>query len=104
MFISTYLTKYPYLENIVTFSNILDSFGKENQNSKIDLFIRKLELNGSRQDIKALIEKLEKITNKKINFEQEIDPKLIGGGILKIGDKILDGSIRTQLAQMAKGE
>jgi F-type H+-transporting ATPase subunit delta len=51
-----------------------------------------------------LIEKLEKITNKKINFEQEIDPKLIGGGILKIGDKILDGSIRTQLAQMAKGE
>ena len=51
-----------------------------------------------------LIGKLEKITNKKINFEQEIDPALIGGGILKIGDKILDGSIRTQLAQMAKGE
>jgi hypothetical protein len=75
MFISTYLTKYPYLENIVTFSNILDSFGKENQNSKIDLFIRKLELNGSRQDIKALIEKLEKI--KRIDLKSQTQIELL---------------------------
>lgn len=51
-----------------------------------------------------LIKKLEKLTNKKINFEQKIDPTLIGGGVLRIGDKVLDGSIRTQLAQLAKGE
>ncbi|MGL4687516.1 MAG: ATP synthase F1 subunit delta [Fusobacteriaceae bacterium] len=50
----------------------------------------------------ALIKKLEKTTNKKIELELVIDKTLIGGGIIKIGDKIVDGSIKAQLKDMAK--
>ncbi|MGL6167023.1 MAG: ATP synthase F1 subunit delta, partial [Fusobacteriaceae bacterium] len=53
---------------------------------------------------KKLIEKIEKNTNKKVNLEFTIDTTLIGGAILKIGDKIIDGSIKTQLGNMAKGK
>lgn len=49
-----------------------------------------------------LIKKLEFSTKKSINLEIEIDKSLIGGGILKIGDKVVDGSIKTQIANMAK--
>lgn len=53
---------------------------------------------------KKLIEKLEKNTNKKVNLDFIVDSSLIGGAILKIGDKIIDGSIKTQLSNMAKGK
>ena len=37
----------------------------------------------------ALIKKLENSTKKNVNLEVEIDKSLIGGGILKIGDKVI---------------
>lgn len=56
------------------------------------------------EQLKKLVEKLEKNSNKKVNLEFAVDSSLIGGGILKIGDKIIDGSIKTQLNKMAKGK
>ena len=44
-----------------------------------------------------LIKKLEKKTGKKINLTIKIDSSIIAGGILKIGDEIIDGSIKRQL-------
>ena len=48
-----------------------------------------------------LIEKtkqtLEKITGKQVVLKTEIDTSIIGGMIAKVGDIILDGSIKTQL-------
>ncbi|MFK4786135.1 ATP synthase F1 subunit delta [Fusobacterium sp. MFO224] len=44
-----------------------------------------------------LIKNLEKRTRKKINLKVTVDESIIGGGILKIGDKIIDGTIRNQL-------
>jgi F-type H+-transporting ATPase subunit delta len=43
---------------------------------------------------------LEKKTGKKIILDVATDPSLIGGVVTKIGDKVLDGSIRTQLAKI----
>jgi F-type H+-transporting ATPase subunit delta len=40
---------------------------------------------------------LEKIVGKKIIVEFETDPELIGGVVARIGDLVLDGSVRTQL-------
>ena len=42
-------------------------------------------------------ETLEKITGKQIVLTTEIDPSIIGGIIAKVGDLVLDGSIKTQL-------
>ncbi|MCI5226999.1 MAG: F0F1 ATP synthase subunit delta [Candidatus Electrothrix sp. AX2] len=41
--------------------------------------------------------KLEDITGNKVILETQVDPSLIGGMIARVGDLVLDGSIRTQL-------
>lgn len=41
---------------------------------------------------------LEKLTGKKVELSTSVDPSLIGGIIAKVGDLVLDGSIKTQLA------
>ena len=43
---------------------------------------------------------LEKSTGKKVHLTVEIDPSLIGGVVTKIGDKVLDGSVKTQLTRI----
>jgi len=43
---------------------------------------------------------LEKSTGKKVVLKVELDPSLIGGVVTKIGDKLFDGSVRTQLTKI----
>ncbi len=43
---------------------------------------------------------LEKITGKKVELTASVDPSIIGGVMAKVGDLVLDGSIRTQLASL----
>jgi F-type H+-transporting ATPase subunit delta len=40
---------------------------------------------------------LEKITGNRVILETEVDSSIIGGIIAKVGDLVLDGSIKTQL-------
>lgn len=51
---------------------------------------------------KKLIEKLSQKTGKEINLEIQVDKNILGGGILKIGDKIIDGSIKRELDNWKK--
>ena len=51
---------------------------------------------------KKLIDKLSQKTGKEINLEIKIDNDILGGGIIKIGDKIIDGSIRRELDNWKK--
>jgi F-type H+-transporting ATPase subunit delta len=41
---------------------------------------------------------LEKLTGKKVELTTSVDPTIVGGIIAKVGDLVLDGSIKTQLA------
>ena len=41
---------------------------------------------------------LEKLTGKKVELTTSVDPSIIGGMVDKVGDLVLDGSIKTQLA------
>ena len=43
---------------------------------------------------------LAKSTGKKVVLTMEVDPSLIGGGVTKIGDKVFDGSVKTQLTRI----
>jgi F-type H+-transporting ATPase subunit delta len=43
---------------------------------------------------------LEKSTGKKAIMTVAIDPSLIGGVVTQIGDKVLDGSVKTQLTRI----
>ena len=43
---------------------------------------------------------LDKITGKKVETSFSVDPSLIGGVVVRIGDRVIDGSIRTRLATL----
>jgi F-type H+-transporting ATPase subunit delta len=46
---------------------------------------------------KNVVDKLEKQSGQKVVLDYEVDKDIIGGLMLKIGDKVLDASIRAQL-------
>lgn len=43
---------------------------------------------------------LEKITNKQVVLTTQVDPTIIGGIVAKVGDLVLDGSIKSQLTDL----
>jgi F-type H+-transporting ATPase subunit delta len=44
-----------------------------------------------------LLSTLEKLTNKRVVLDKKHNPALIGGVVLRIGDLVLDGSLKTRL-------
>ncbi|HQP91658.1 MAG TPA: ATP synthase F1 subunit delta [Candidatus Omnitrophota bacterium] len=51
------------------------------------------------QEIK---QEFEKIINKRLNLYVELDPDLLGGVQLMIGNKIIDGSVKKRLTELGK--
>lgn len=49
-----------------------------------------------------LVTNLEKKTGKKVKLAIKIDRSIIGGGIIRIGDTVMDGSIRKELEALRK--
>jgi F-type H+-transporting ATPase subunit delta len=45
-------------------------------------------------------EKLEAMTGQRIELALKIDPEIIGGIIVRIGDQVIDGSVRNKLEKM----
>lgn len=56
----------------------------------------------SAEDEKQLIETFGQLTQKKLRLIKKIDSDLLGGVIVKIGDRLYDGSLRTKLQQFQK--
>jgi F-type H+-transporting ATPase subunit delta len=56
----------------------------------------------SKDEQKRLSEALQKAFNKKPRIQTSVDASLIGGFIARAGDKVVDGSIKGQLQQLAK--
>lgn len=54
----------------------------------------------TKEERAKLADVLAKITNKKVQTSYAVDPSLIGGIVVRIGDRVIDGSIRTRLATM----
>ncbi len=50
--------------------------------------------------MKAITEKLEKLTGKSIEMTDKIDKTILGGVTVRIGDRIIDGSIRSRLTDV----
>jgi F-type H+-transporting ATPase subunit delta len=43
---------------------------------------------------------LEQATGHKVTIEKKTDPKLIAGVVTRVGDRVLDGSVRTRLTEL----
>lgn len=61
-----------------------------------EAFVRSArELDESEKD--QLIDKLKSLTGKDIRLKTTVDPSVIGGLYIKVGDKVIDGSVRKKL-------
>jgi F-type H+-transporting ATPase subunit delta len=49
---------------------------------------------------KRFVQTLERLTGKKIHAKYSLDPGLLGGAVVRVGDTIYDGSVRSSLNQM----
>ena len=54
----------------------------------------------SDDELQRIQRALEKLTSRSVTVEAEVDESLIGGVVTRIGNTVLDGSVRTQLAKM----
>jgi F-type H+-transporting ATPase subunit delta len=54
----------------------------------------------SAEEHAALARKLSSVTGKNMVLKTQIDTSILGGVIVKIGDKLIDGSVARQLAMM----
>ena len=54
----------------------------------------------SEKAVESIKASLEKTTGSSIMIEVEVDPELIGGVVARVGDLVLDGSVRSQLTNI----
>jgi len=52
------------------------------------------------RELRALQERLENMTNKRVELTTAVDPRLLGGIQVRIGDMLLDGSVRGRLERL----
>ena len=51
-------------------------------------------------DVQALTEKLEQTTGGRIALDVQVDPSILGGLIVRVGDRLIDGSVRGRLERL----
>jgi F-type H+-transporting ATPase subunit delta len=50
--------------------------------------------------LQRLVAELNKVTGKSVQLFQKVDPAVLGGAVIKIGDQVIDGSLRHKLDQI----
>ena len=50
----------------------------------------------------SISERLGSIMNKEVRLRESVDPDLIGGMLIRVGDRVFDSSVSNQLDKMAK--
>ena len=84
-----------YLSDIVSHYAILANKARNITEAKISSAV---ELTAEEREQMAQL--LNKITGIKVETSYSVDPSLVGGVVVRIGDRVIDGSIRTRLATL----
>ncbi len=50
--------------------------------------------------VQGIATRLEKVIGKKVNLSATVDPEIIGGMVVRVGDTVYDGSVANQLRQV----
>jgi F-type H+-transporting ATPase subunit delta len=51
-------------------------------------------------EIQAVTERMEQFTGGRVELEVQVDPSLLGGLVVRVGDQLLDGSVRGRLERL----
>jgi F-type H+-transporting ATPase subunit delta len=51
-------------------------------------------------EVKAITARLEELTGGKVSLETAEDPSLLGGVVVRVGDRLIDGSVRSRLERL----
>jgi F-type H+-transporting ATPase subunit delta len=52
--------------------------------------------------VKDIRKKIEDQTDRKVDLTTKVDPEVLGGLVLRVGNKVMDGSIRSRLERLRK--
>ena len=53
-----------------------------------------------KDEVKALTERMEKLTGGRVELDVQVDPSLLGGVVVRVGDRLIDGSVRGRLERL----
>lgn len=84
--------------DFATIAHEFDRLADEDAGLVVAQVISASPLDPGRED--RLRRALSQRTGSEVRVEVTLDPELIGGAIAKVGDLVIDGSIRTQLSQL----
>jgi F-type H+-transporting ATPase subunit delta len=51
-------------------------------------------------EVRALTKRLEQETGGRVQLTVEVDPSLLGGLVVRVGDRLIDGSVRSRLERL----
>jgi F-type H+-transporting ATPase subunit delta len=51
-------------------------------------------------EVRALTERMEQLTGGRVELDVQIDPSLLGGVVVRVGDRLIDGSVRSRLERL----
>jgi F-type H+-transporting ATPase subunit delta len=54
----------------------------------------------SPDEIRALTARMEQLTGGRVELDVQVDPSLLGGLVVRIGDRLIDGSVRGRLERL----
>ena len=54
----------------------------------------------TRDEVQALTKRMEQFTGGRIELEVQVDPSLLGGLVVRLGDRLIDGSVRGRLERL----
>jgi F-type H+-transporting ATPase subunit delta len=54
----------------------------------------------SPDEVRALTERMEQFTGGRVELDLQVDPSLLGGLVVRVGDRLIDGSVRGRLERL----
>jgi F-type H+-transporting ATPase subunit delta len=51
-------------------------------------------------EIRAVTERMERLTGGSVELDVQVDPSLLGGLVVRVGDRLIDGSVRGRLERL----
>jgi F-type H+-transporting ATPase subunit delta len=54
----------------------------------------------TKDEVRALTQRLEQFTGGRVELDVQVDPSLLGGVVVRVGDRLIDGSVRSRLERL----